>query len=157
MISWKSKRRKKIRNSCSERSRRRQRRRRKRVVRKETTRSPNLIRILDADIKARDISNKVEDIKVVEDIKTKEVAVTKDTKEEEDSRVVAEATIRVAVSEEEAVAMEINITNKVVVIVALLQPIRLVSLIGTTIIIIIWTIRVMIRDHFTPIKDGIDN
>ena len=126
------------------------------MVKKETTRSPNLTRILDADI-----SNKVEDIKVVEDIKTKEVAVTKDTKEEEDSKVVvAEVTIRVAVSEEEAVAMvESSIISKAVeVIVVLLQPIRLGSLIGTTIItIIIWTIRVMIRDHFTPIKDGIDN
>ena len=67
--------------------------------------------------------------------------------------------IRVAVLEEEAVAMAMSsIISKVGVIVVLLQPIRLVSLIGTTIIIIIsWTIRAMIRDHFTPIRDGIDN
>ena len=130
------------------------------VTRKVTTRkiNPSLttIRTLDADTsKEEGISNNkvVEGIKE-EDTKTK-VAVTKDIKVED---LVAEAIIRVAVSEEEAVAMEISIINKVVVIVALLQPIRLVSLIGTTIItIIIWTIRVMIRDHFTPIKDGIDN
>ena len=128
------------------------------MVRKETTRSPSLTRILDADTKAVEgISNKA---KVVEGIKTKDtttrtmaVAVTK----EEDSKVVVEATVKVAVSEE-AVAVEINIIRTVGEIVALLQPIRLVSLIGTTIItIILWTIRVMIRDHFTPIRDGIDN
>ena len=55
--------------------------------------------------------------------------------------VAAEAIIRVTVSEEEAAAMapqtEISIINTVEVIVALLQPIRLASLIGTTNIIII--------------------
>ena len=107
------------------------------MVRKETTRSPSLTRTLDADTKAKDISNKTmveEGIKEEEDTKTKEVAVTKDTKEEEDSKVVvAEAIIRVAVSEEEAVAMVmISIINKVAVIVVLLQPIRRDSLIGTT-------------------------
>ena len=104
------------------------------MARKETTRSPSLTRTLDADTKAKGISNKT---KVVEGIKTKdtrtmEVAVTK----EEDSKVVAEATVKVAVSEE-AVAVEINIIRTVGAIVALLQPIRPVSLIGTTIIITI--------------------
>ena len=160
MISWKSKRKRKTRNSRIGRSWRSQRRTRKKVVRKETTRSPSPTRTLDADTKVVEgISNKA---KVVEGIKEKDtrtktkVVVTK----EEDSKAVAEATIRVAVSEEEAEAMvEISIISRAVeVIVALLQPIRLVSLIGTTIIIIIsWTIRVMIRDHFTPIRDGIDN
>ena len=142
MISWKSKRKRKIRNSCIGRSWRRQRRRRKKVVRKETTKSPNLTRTLDADTKAKGISNKakvVEGIKE-EDIRTKtKVAFTKDTKEEADSKVVAEEAIRVAVLEEEAVAMEVamesSIISKVAVIAVLLQPIRLGSLIGTTTII----------------------
>ena len=102
--------------------------------------SPSLttIRTPDAD------TNKVQGIssnKVAEGIKEEDtrakVAVTKDIREEADSKVV-EAIIRVAVSEEAvAMAMEISIINKVAVIVVLLQPTRLDSLIGTTIIIII--------------------
>ena len=137
------------------------------VTRIATTRrtSPSLttIRTLDADTSKEEgiSSNKEEGIKE-EDTRTK-VAVTKDTKEEEDSKVVAEAIIRirVAVLEEEAVAMavamEISIINKVAVIVVLLQPTRLDSLDGMDTTLGISTIRVMIRDHSTQIRDGSDN
>ena len=123
------------------------------MARKETTRSPSLTRTLDADTKVEEgISNKATVVEVIKTKDTMEVAVTK----EEDSKVVEE--IKVAVSAEAVAMVEISIISRAVeVIVVLLQPIRLGSLIGTTIITIIWTIRVMIRDHFTPIKDGIDN